>query len=81
MKEVEVAPELFRALERAFYDWWAENGHALDNGVPGDVYDLRLRLNAAFANASTSAFVQDKELSAVVADGGNPWALNMRPRT
>lgn len=42
------------ALESAYYDWWAENDSVLSSGLPGDVFDLRLRLNAAFANSLTS---------------------------
>jgi hypothetical protein len=35
-----------------FYDWWAENTYMLENGLPGDVLNLRDRLNEAFAEAS-----------------------------
>lgn len=44
-----------RALEAAYYSWWAENDHALSMGHPGDVLALRLRLNAAFANSRKSS--------------------------
>ena len=40
------------AIDRVFYDWWADNDHALSLGLPGDVLELRERLNAAFAKAS-----------------------------
>jgi len=43
------------ALERVYYDWWAENDHALSLGAPGDVADLRFRLNAAFAKSCKSS--------------------------
>ncbi len=49
--DVGVAENFRSALETAFYEWWAENDHALLNGAPGDVLDLRLRLNAAFPNS------------------------------
>jgi hypothetical protein len=43
------------AVEETFFDWWAENFHALEAGLPGDVLDLRLRLNAALTKASNSS--------------------------
>ncbi len=52
---------LREALERTYYDWWAENCHALDMGLPGDVLDLRQRLNAAFAKFSNCALVAPRE--------------------
>jgi hypothetical protein len=42
-------------LEREFYDWWAHNDYLLRVGLPGDVEDLRLRLNAAFAKSRRSS--------------------------
>jgi hypothetical protein len=48
------------ALEIAYYDWWGDNHHALSLGAPGDVLDLRLRLNAAFANSLHSSLVKPK---------------------
>ena len=45
---------LKEALEGAYYDWWGDNYHSLDVGMPGDVLDLRDKLNAAFAKASNS---------------------------
>jgi hypothetical protein len=39
------------ALEDEFYDWRSKNDYLLSVGLPGDVSDLRLRLNAAFAKA------------------------------
>ena len=47
-------PSLRLALEEVFQDWRADNHSALDAGLPGDVLDLRLRLNAASANALMS---------------------------
>lgn len=47
--------EIKLALEDEFNDWRAENDYLLSTGLPGDVFDLRLRLNAAFAKASSSA--------------------------
>jgi hypothetical protein len=46
------------ALETVFYDWWADNHEALSLGASGDVADLRLRLNAAFANSLHSRSVK-----------------------
>ena len=46
------------ALEQAFYDWWADNHHALSLGAAGDVLDLRFRLNDAFANSSSFSGVE-----------------------
>ena len=43
------------ALEHVYYDWWGENYYALELGLPGDVLDLREKLNAAFAKASSSS--------------------------
>ncbi len=45
------------ALERVYYDWWGENYYALELGLPGDVLDLREKLNAAFAKASSSSLL------------------------
>ena len=39
------------ALEDEFYEWRSENDYLLSVGLSGDVSDLRLRLNAAFAKA------------------------------
>lgn len=36
----EIGIEITPALERAFYDWWAENSHAMANGLCGDVQTL-----------------------------------------
>jgi hypothetical protein len=47
--------EIRLALENEFNDWRAQNDYLLSTGLPGDVLDLRLRLNAAFAKASSSA--------------------------
>ncbi len=44
------------AIEAAFHDWWARNSQYLAVGLPGDVLDLRLRLNAAAAKSYTSSF-------------------------
>jgi hypothetical protein len=44
--------EIRLALEDEFNDWRAENDYLLSVGLSGDVSDLRLRLNAAFAKAS-----------------------------
>jgi hypothetical protein len=55
------APEdTSKALEAAYYDWWAENDSLLKAGLTGDVYDLRLRLNAAFEKSSNSLSVTPK---------------------
>ena len=43
------------ALEGEFKEWFADNHSALEAGLTGDVLDLRLRLNAASANALMSA--------------------------
>lgn len=51
------------ALEHAFYDWWADNAHALDTGYCGDVFDLRLRLIAAFPNSCNSDRSTSKALA------------------
>ena len=48
---------LKEALERIYYDWSGENHYALEMGLPGDVLDLRDRLNAAFAKASSSSLL------------------------
>lgn len=40
-------------MTEAFFDWLAENHRFLDVGLPGDLLDLRSRLNAAFAKASS----------------------------
>jgi len=67
----EASPEL-EALEAAFYDWWADNSEALANGYCGDVLGLRLALNAASANATTSslehASADQKSLESFVSD-------------
>jgi hypothetical protein len=44
-------------LEAVFNDWWADNYSALSMGGIGDVFHLRLRLNAAFAKACSSSRV------------------------
>lgn len=44
--------EIRLALEDEFNDWRAENDYLLSVGLPGDVSDLRFRLNAAFTKAS-----------------------------
>ena len=49
------------AVDRVYYDWWADNDHALSLGLPGDVLELRERLNAAFAKASNCALVALRE--------------------
>ena len=52
-RESEPKPDPIRqALEAAFMDWYGSNYNILDVGLPGDVYDLRDKLNAAFANVS-----------------------------
>ncbi len=42
-------PNVVEAMKNEFNDWWADNAYLLDVGLPGDLVDLRLRLNAAFA--------------------------------
>lgn len=42
-------------LEAAFEDWLSENYDLLVERLPVDVLDLRLRLNAAFANSCNSS--------------------------
>jgi hypothetical protein len=49
------------AVDRVFYDWWADNDHALSLGLPEDVLELRERLNAAFAKASSCSLVAPRE--------------------
>jgi hypothetical protein len=51
---------LRKELEREYYEWWAENDYLLRVGLPGDVTDLRLRLNAAFVKACNSSRVAPK---------------------
>lgn len=41
-------------LEKAFYEWWADNHGALSLGSTGDVLSLLESLSAAAAKASTS---------------------------
>lgn len=53
---------LREAVDRVFYDWWADNDHALSLGLPGDVLELRQRLNAAFAKASNCSLVAPREV-------------------
>jgi hypothetical protein len=53
----DLADPLRELLERAYHEWAGENYYALDVGLSGDVLDLRERLNAAFANASSSSLV------------------------
>ena len=48
------APEQSEEMEDAFSDWAALNAGPLACGHSGDLLDLRLRLNAAFAKASNS---------------------------
>lgn len=48
-------PNVVEAMKNAFTDWWADNAYLLDVGLTGDLVDLRLRLNAAFANCSISS--------------------------
>jgi hypothetical protein len=50
-RENKIVPEGIAEMEAEFSDWQAENGHLLDNGLSGDVADLRLRLNAAWIKA------------------------------
>jgi len=52
---------LREAVDRVYYDWWADNDHALSMGLPGDVLELRERLNAAFAKASNCSLVAPRE--------------------
>lgn len=54
--ETQISPETIKrdALEEAFWVWWADNAHALENGYAGDVSSLRDALNAASAKASIS---------------------------
>ena len=52
---VEAMAKTGAAVEEEFYDWWAENDHSISLGSSGDVLSLRLRLNAAWANACTSS--------------------------
>jgi hypothetical protein len=42
-------------LGAVFDDWRAENDSALSLGATGDVFHLRLRLNAAFAKSCRSS--------------------------
>jgi len=58
--EIEITPEMIEAAEELFFGWWAKNGHFLSVGLPGDLVDLRLRLNAAFANLSISSSFASK---------------------
>jgi hypothetical protein len=60
--EIEVTPEMIEALNDAYYEWSGDNGYLLDVGLPGDLLDLRSRLNAAYANASISALDTPKAL-------------------
>jgi hypothetical protein len=60
--EIEITPEMIDALEEAFIEWWGENDYLLRVGLPGDVVDLRLRLNAALANSLISALDVPREL-------------------
>ena len=51
-----VMPDAARAvLEEVFDDWRSENYDLLLEGLPVDVLDLRLRLNAASAKVCKSA--------------------------
>jgi hypothetical protein len=52
---------LRQALESVYYDWWGENDYLLSMGLPGDVLELRERLNAAFAKASSCSLVTPRE--------------------
>jgi hypothetical protein len=47
----ETIDKLRLALEEEFFDWRSENDYLLSVGLSGDVSDLRLRLNAAFAKS------------------------------
>ena len=49
-----VPPEAIEAINEEFYEWWADNDHAMQTGYCGDVLGLLLRLNAAFQKASIS---------------------------
>jgi hypothetical protein len=53
---------LREALDRIFYDWWADNDHALSLGLPGDVLELRERLNAAFAKSTSCSLEAPREV-------------------
>jgi hypothetical protein len=60
--EITVTAEMIEQMTAEFFDWWAENNHLLDCGLPGDLLALRLRLNTAFANASSSLLSTPNEL-------------------
>ncbi len=49
-----VSESVQSALDGAFRDWISCNSQLIDYGLPGDLYDLRLRLNAAFTKALIS---------------------------
>jgi hypothetical protein len=52
---------LREAVDRIYYDWWTDNDHSLSLGLPGDVLELRERLNAAFAKASYCILAAPRE--------------------
>lgn len=52
--EIEATPAKKEALEAFYTDWWAENFHIQEMGLPGDLVSLREGLNAAWAKASNS---------------------------
>ncbi len=48
------------ALEDAYKDWCSEYGYLLDAGLPGDLFELQLRLSEAFAKfRSASSVIPD----------------------
>lgn len=52
--EIEITPDMRRALECAYRDWRSEHHHDQEVGLPGDVVDLYSRLSAALAKSSNS---------------------------
>lgn len=51
----DASPDEMEAMTDAFWDWWTDNHHELDVGLPGDLLALRSKLNAASPNACTSS--------------------------
>jgi hypothetical protein len=53
--EIEITPEIIRAMEEAFRNWHGANDRAIHDGDTGDVIQLFDMLRTAMAKASISS--------------------------
>lgn len=54
LSDIEITPEMIKAAERAFGDWYGSNYNILEDGGTGDIHSLLLALRAACWNCANS---------------------------